>query len=113
MGSGRPASISRSVAGMLVVAYVCMLLTVAWSLGPDYGDGDPTTRAVLIAQIAYPLLWLGVSLAWAGDVLLSRRGEVPPDGRGFTVGRLRFFHGPPVTVVCAASIVFGLLTATQ
>ncbi len=113
MGSRRPASISQPAAGMLVAAYICMLLTLVWSQDPDYGNGDPTTQAVLIAQITYPLLWLGLGLAWASDVLLSRRGELPPDGRGFTIGRLRFFHGPLVTVVCAAGIAFGLFTSMQ
>jgi hypothetical protein len=111
MSDSRPSSISQPAAGMLVGAYVCMLFAVAWGLVPDYGSGDPSAQSVLAAQLSHPLLWAALVLSWSADVLISRRGELVPGGRGITVGQLRFFHGPLVTVVCAASIVMGILGA--
>jgi hypothetical protein len=93
---------------MLVFAYLLAVMTVGWSLAPDTGDIDPTARQAFLATLLYLPGWIGVGLAWASDVLLSRRGESGATGLKF--GRLSLFHGPVITAVLLGSCLISTVT---
>ena len=113
MESKRRPGASQPAAGMLVFGYLSALVAIGWSLMPDYGRGDPTVLNVLAAQLRQPLLWAALLLTWGADVALSLKGDLAPGGKGLTVGRMRFFHGPLVTGVIAGAVVLGLLVTLR